>query len=216
MRVQPLSWKTLQMKPYINGFLENNTYVLSDIDSGDCVIIDPSFHFELVLADMQKNGLQPREYWLTHGHFDHFIGIGCPEALDLKVPCRMHALDNEIFREGGESARSEHPLTKNCPFPQLPLEDGMLLNVGAYAFKVLLTPGHSPGHCCFYCAEAGWLFSGDLVFYQSYGRTDLMGGDTDALFQSIREKVLTLPDDTLIFPGHNDFTVVKDERPIYS
>lgn len=215
MRVQPLIYKNLQMTPFVNGFLENNTYVLCDAESKDCVVIDPSFHFETVLKAIEAAGLKPREYWLTHGHFDHFIGIGCKEALQLGVPSLLHPLDEEIFIHGCESARAEHPLTKDCPKPEMKLEDGMFLHVGAYQFQVLLTPGHSPGHCCFYCAEAKWLFSGDLVFYRSYGRTDLMGGSETALFKSIREKVLTLPDDTLIFPGHNDFTNVADEREIY-
>ena len=93
--------------------------------------------------------------------------------------------------------------------------NGMILNVGKYEFEVLFTPGHAPGHCCFYCREAGWLFSGDLVFWHSYGRTDLTGGNEETLMQSIRERILTLPEDTLILPGHENYTTVKDEKIFY-
>ena len=107
------------------------------------------------------------------------------------------------------------PVIVNTPKPVMDLEDGKLLHVGNYTFQTLYTPGHAPGHCCFYCEQAGWLFSGDLVFFQSYGRTDLTGGSEAVLMKSIREKVLTLPDETLVMPGHEDFTTVGDEKVFY-
>ncbi len=215
MQINEVSSGTLRSVPYVLGPIENNTYLLYDEETKDCVVIDPSFDFDRVLRDIEKRGLKPREIWLTHGHFDHFVGTGYPAALALGIDAHMHPSDENVFREYQRSMASAIPFIKDCPLPVMDLTDGGTLRVGKYEFTTLLTPGHSPGHCCFYCEEAGWLYSGDLVFWHSYGRTDLPGGSEDALMTSIREKVLTLPDDTLIMPGHNDFTSVRGERMFY-
>ena len=215
MRIQEVTFGTLHAVPFICGPIANNTYALCDEESRDCVVIDPSFAFDRVLSRLGELGYQPREYWLTHGHYDHFAGTAYPESLDLKIEARMHPLDEPLFYEGIETLRYHFPFIKNSPKPKMDLTGGMMLNVGKYSFEVLFTPGHAPGHCCFYCKEAGWLFSGDLVFWHSYGRTDLTGGDEKTLMRSIRESVLTLPEDTLIFPGHEAYTTVKGEKIFY-
>ena len=215
MNVQEVVFETLHALPFICGPIDNNTFVLYDEENSDCVIIDPSFSFDRVLSQIELLGLKPREFWLTHGHYDHFVGTAYPKALELGVPARMHHLDEPLFLEGKKSMRSAIPFIGRSPDPKMNLEDGLILNVGKYSFKTLLTPGHAPGHCCFYCEQAGWLFSGDLVFYHSYGRTDLTGGDETTLMRSIREKVLSLPPETLIMPGHEDFTTVRDEKVFY-
>ena len=215
MNVREVSFETLHAVPYICGPIDNNTYALIDEESKDCVIIDPSFSFARVLRHVRELGYQPREYWLTHGHYDHFVGTAYPESLALGIEARMHPLDEPLFYEGIKSLKNSFPVIQNSPKPRMDLADGMELKVGKYIFEVLFTPGHAPGHCCFYCSQAGWLFSGDLVFWHSYGRTDLTGGDEATLMRSIRERILTLPEETLIFPGHEDYTTVKDEKIFY-
>ena len=215
MRIQEQVYKTLHAVPFVCGPIANNTFLLYDEESRDCVVIDPSFHFDRVLAAAENLGYTPREYWLTHGHYDHFAGTAYPASAEKEIPARMHPLDMPLFIEGKTSMRRAIPFIASAPVPKTDLEDGMILNVGNFAFRVLFTPGHAPGHCCFYCEEAGWLFSGDLVFYHSYGRTDLTGGDEDTLMKSIRERILTLPPETLIMPGHEDFTTVRDEEVYY-
>ena len=215
MIVQEVIHETLHAVPFVCGPIANNTYVVYDENTRDCVIIDPSYYFQRVLSRVSEMGLTPREYWLTHGHFDHYLGTAYPESLALGVSSHLHPLDEPIFEESLNPRMSGISFIGNAPRPMLDLSDGKELQVGDYTFKIMLTPGHAPGHCCFYCEEAGWLFSGDLVFYHSYGRTDLTGGSTAVLMKSIREKVLTLPADTLIMPGHEDFTFVKDEAVFY-
>lgn len=215
MIVQEVIFETLHAFPYICGPIANNTYALFDEESKDCVFIDPSFSFDRVLAHTAELGYRPREYWLTHGHYDHFVGTAYPESLSLGVSAHMHPLDEVLFLEGTTQMRQQIPFIQNSPEPVPDLEDGKVLNVGKYSFTTLFTPGHAPGHCCFYCEQAGWLFSGDLVFYHSCGRTDLTGGNTAVLFRSIRERILTLPPETLILPGHEDYTFVKDEKAFY-
>lgn len=215
MNVTPLSFGNLRVLPFVTGFLENNIYALYDEAEKDCVVIDPSFNMDRVLPVLAERGLAPREFWLTHGHFDHFIGIGDPNTCALGIPTRMHPKDEPLFHDGGKELRMPMRLVSRCPEPVMDLAEGLELKVGAYSLIVMETPGHSPGHCCFYCKEAGWLFSGDLVFWHSCGRTDLMGGSEVQLLESIRTKVLTLPDETIVLPGHNDYTTVGDEKRFY-
>ena len=212
MRIQKTEFETLQVLPFVCGPIDNNTYAVCDSESRDCVIIDPSFSFNQVLAKVRELGFEPREYWLTHGHWDHFVGTAYPDSLKLGRQAHLHPLDEILFDEGIDEMRSQIPFIGDSPRPVMDLSDGLELNVGKYVFKAIHTPGHAPGHCC---EQAGWLFSGDLVFYHSYGRTDLTGGDEQTLMKSIRERVLTLPDDTLIFPGHEDYTRVRDEKRFY-
>lgn len=215
MRVQEIIFETLHVFPFICGPIANNTFALFDEESKDCVVIDPSFHFDRVLTHLDELGYRPREIWLTHAHYDHIVGTAYPESRNLKIQAHLHPFDEILFNEALQTMQRQIPFITDCPKPLMDLSDGMMLHVGKYSFETLFTPGHAPGHCCFYCEQAGWLFSGDLVFYHSYGRTDLTGGDEQTLFKSIREKVLTLPPKTLIFPGHEDYTKVQDEKVFY-
>lgn len=215
MIVQEVSFDTLHAMPFICGPIANNTYVLYDEESKDCVVIDPSFSFDQVLAKTAEIGYKPREYWLTHAHFDHIIGTAYPESLALNIKAHLHPQDEILFDEALRTMKQQIPFIMNCPRPVSDLTDRGELQVGKYRFTTLFTPGHAPGHCCFYCEQAGWLFSGDLVFYHSYGRTDLTGGNEAVLMKSIRERILTLPPETLILPGHEDYTRVRDEKVYY-
>ena len=215
MTIQEVTFQTLHALPFVCGPIENNTYALFDEESKDCIVIDPSFSFDRVLLHLQDLGYQPREYWFTHAHFDHILGTAYPESRNLNIKAHLHPDDEILFDVALRTYKRTIPFITDCPRPELDLTDGDVLHVGNYEFKVLLTPGHAPGHCCFYCEKAGWLFSGDLVFYHSYGRTDLTGGDVRTLIKSIRERVLTLPAETLILPGHEAYTRVGDEKVFY-
>jgi glyoxylase-like metal-dependent hydrolase (beta-lactamase superfamily II) len=162
-----------------------------------------------VISTIQQNGLNLIGIWLTHGHFDHFIGI--PQIFsDIgMVPIYLHPADWDMYRAGG--------LGHNFGFdvPALPspadFPKDRVLNLGTSQIVVLDTPGHSPGHVVFYAESASTVFTGDLIFQQSVGRTDLPGSDQDALLRSIYQQILTLPGDTRILPGHNDETSVEEE-----
>ena len=125
-------------------------------------------------------------------------------------PVYLHPDDYDLWKDGGGGAGFGIQINSG-PEPKL-LQDGQVLTVGKFAFESRHTPGHRPGHSAFYCAEAGILFSGDLIFYRSVGRTDLPGGNWATLEKSIREQIYTLPDDTRIFSGHGDETSVGDEK----
>jgi glyoxylase-like metal-dependent hydrolase (beta-lactamase superfamily II) len=215
MILQQYEFENLKMIPFQAGFLDNNTYLLADTTAKECVVIDPSSGFEQAVKKIRQEGWNLNAFWLTHAHFDHVINAHYAAEANPPIPIAMHPADELIRASGGIAKPDYTGIPVGCPKPSVDLADGMILKVGDYDFTVLHTPGHSPGSCCFYCKSAGWLFSGDLVFYESYGRTDLIGSNTDALFRSIREKVLVLPDETVIFPGHNDFTSVEHEKKFY-
>jgi glyoxylase-like metal-dependent hydrolase (beta-lactamase superfamily II) len=200
---------SLKINSFVLGEISNNTYLVWDEASKDAAIIDPSFDPVDVISTIQQNGLNLIGIWLTHGHFDHFIGI--PQIFsDIgMVPIYLHPADWDMYRAGG--------LGHNFGFdvPALPspadFPKDRVLNLGTSQIVVLDTPGHSPGHVVFYAESASTVFTGDLIFQQSVGRTDLPGSDQDALLRSIYQQILTLPGDTRILPGHNDETSVEEE-----
>ncbi len=212
---EPYEYKDLLLVPFQEGPIANNTYVLADRKENQCIIIDPSYNIEHVLHFVEKNDWQIQTVWLTHAHFDHLMGAAFADKMTPAIQIAMHP-DDEIIRANGGSALLGQPgPIERSPLPSVHLADGMTLFAGSYPFLVLHTPGHAPGHCCFYSKDAGWLFTGDLIFYHDYGRTDLIGGSEAVLMKSIREKVMTLPDETMIFPGHEMFTSVGEERQFY-
>lgn len=216
MILKTYAFETLKMISYQAGYLDNNTYLLADTETGNCVVIDPSFGFEEALAKIKQEGWHLQTFWLTHAHFDHTIHIPYASTVTPAIPIALHPGDAAIWAAGGSAKPGQTGNSEAYPDPSIDLTEGMMLQLGRYSFTVLHTPGHSPGGCCFYCREAGWLFTGDTVFYESFGRTDLTGGSMEEELRSIREKVLVLPDETVIFPGHNDFTTVAHERRFYS
>ncbi|MCP4141050.1 MAG: MBL fold metallo-hydrolase [Chloroflexi bacterium] len=193
------------------GPVETNCYIVADEESNEAIVIDPSWDGEQIAKAALDAGLKIKEIWLTHAHFDHIGGIASlVNALPEKPPVYLHADDYDLWKSGGGGARFGIQIDLG-PEP-IRLEDGQILKVGKYAFESRHTPGHRPGHSVFYSAEAGILFSGDLIFYRSVGRTDLPGGNWATLEKSIHEKIYTLPNETRVFSGHGDETSVGDEK----
>jgi glyoxylase-like metal-dependent hydrolase (beta-lactamase superfamily II) len=199
------------------GPLPNNVYLLGDPESGDAVVIDPGFDSRFVLARAENLGWTLRQIWLTHGHFDHFAGAAAlMDAVGHSLPIGLHPDDGDWYADGGGAGKFGMSIPQP-PEPEIDFEDGMQLGLDpAKAFppaaEVRHAPGHSAGHVMFYCPDPGVLFCGDVIFRQGIGRTDLMGGDLETLLESIREKVLTLPDGTRLLPGHGPESTVGYER----
>lgn len=200
---------SLKIETFVLGEISNNTYLVWDQPSGEAAIIDPSFNPKPVIDAIRSNGLNLTGIWLTHGHFDHFIGI--PEIISAygPVPVYLHPGDGPLFAAGG-LGRNFGFLAASLPAPES-FPASRVLNLGSSDIEIRETPGHSPGHVIFYSESDAVVFTGDLIFRQSVGRTDLPGSDQDALLKSIYEQVLTLPGETRILPGHNDETTVDDE-----
>ena len=183
--------------------------------SSTCTVIDPGMSSEDGVEQlsllMKEHGLVPDAILLTHGHFDHVWGVQRFLAR-YKVPIYMHPSDKEILADGATVFRGMQSFSQlKHGFPTLDLTDGERISTGGIQWQVLHTPGHTPGSVCFYSPENSLLLSGDTLFAGSIGRTDLLGGDYDTLMRSIRERLLCLPGETDVIPGHGQPTSIARE-----
>lgn len=206
---------TLEIISLTLGPLPNNVYLLGDNDTGEAVVIDPSFEGQAVLDSAVEQGWRLGGIWLTHAHFDHIAGAGViANAFSPPLPVGLHPADQSWYAEEGGASRfgMSIPVLPDIAFS---FEDGMLLGLlegQTPVAEVRHAPGHSPGHVMFYVESLGVLFCGDVIFHQGIGRTDLAGGDMSTLLTSIRTQVFSLPDETRLLPGHGPESSVGYER----
>lgn len=203
-----------EIKTFYFNLLRECTYLVS-ASSGECVIIDPGCADENEAERLERyvneHGLRPRKVLLTHGHFDHIIGI---PYVDNKWKMEFYAHRNEISlfpRYFEEGKLVGFPFAGVMPAVN-EVTDGELITFGDVSLKVLETPGHSYGGVCYYNEKDKVLFAGDTLFQGSIGRTDLYMGDTEQLLTSIRSKLLVLDDDVVVYPGHGYPTTIGEER----
>ncbi|HNT54469.1 MAG TPA: MBL fold metallo-hydrolase [Anaerolineaceae bacterium] len=200
---------TLHLEVFVLGPLENNTILLADPVSRDAVVVDPGLGVVDILSDLKP--WRVKQIWLTHAHFDHFIGIRTlQQALGDDLCLGLHPADLPLYQEGGGAAQFNFQLTPG-PAPTLSFGHGQILSIGSAGVTVRHTPGHSAGHVLFYVSELALALVGDLIFAGSVGRTDLPGGSQVTLLDSIRSQVLTLPPETRLIPGHGPETTVAME-----
>jgi glyoxylase-like metal-dependent hydrolase (beta-lactamase superfamily II) len=192
-----------------NGVFAENCYILVDRDAGEAVIVDPGEEADLFLRRIATERVTLKALWLTHAHLDHVLGVTqIVEA--TRVPVYLHPADRPLYDGVQEQGAMFGLSASNPPPPDLGLAEGMRLALGGLAFDVLHVPGHTPGHVAF--VGQGVAVVGDALFAGSIGRTDLPGGDTETLLTSLREKLLTLPDETVVYPGHGPATTIGRER----
>jgi glyoxylase-like metal-dependent hydrolase (beta-lactamase superfamily II) len=192
------------------GPLQVNSYILGCEQSRAGVVIDAGGSVERLLARIEKLGLSISYLIDTHGHFDH---VGGNRALIEATGARflIHQKDAFLLSMATVSAREFGVEAENSPQPDDFLTDGMIIQFGVQKLEIIHTPGHSPGGCSIYSAEAGAVFTGDTLFNGSAGRTDLPGGSMEVLMRSIRERLATLPASTRIFPGHGPSSTIAIE-----
>ena len=198
-----------------NPFRENS-YLLCDEVGGECVFVDPGCYdeaeSEALKSFVSSHGLKPNAIWLTHGHFDHIFGVA-GLARDYSIPVYMSSEDKMILRRDPVYAQGVGLKAPDVSFETEDLVDGQILaSFDNGGFKVITTPGHTPGGVCFYSEENKILFSGDTLFAGSIGRTDLDGGDYDKEIVGIMEKLMLLPGDVEVYPGHGPSTSIAEER----
>jgi len=203
----------LKIITFTLGPAYTNAYLIADPETNEAAVIDPAWDGQIILAEAQKQGWRIAHLWYTHAHFDHFGGAaGVANGCDPRPFVAMHPEDRPLWDAKGGAPLFGFNLDDPGPEPTIDLEHGQNLSLGNNHFEVRHAPGHTPGHVMFYCEEEKTLFSGDVIFKQSIGRTDLPGGSHETLLNSIREQVLPLPDDVRILSGHMDETTVGQER----
>ncbi|MCD7722137.1 MAG: MBL fold metallo-hydrolase [Prevotellaceae bacterium] len=206
----------ITVKRFVLNPVGVNCYVVSDA-KGTGVIIDPGAcsreEFSEIRQYVEGEGIRLSHALLTHAHFDHVFGLDFVyETYGLKAEC--HALEEQIYQSNPDLALEL--CGTRLPLPRVGLDctltDGQEIACGELRFKVIHTPGHTPGGLCFYSESEGILFSGDTLFQGSLGRTDVPLGSWRQEKQSVREKLFTLPPETLVYPGHGPTTEIGYER----
>jgi glyoxylase-like metal-dependent hydrolase (beta-lactamase superfamily II) len=198
------------VKQLVLGLVETNCYIVGCPETKEGVIIDPSDNAPRIMAEVAKAGLTIKYILNTHAHFDH-IQANAGVVAATGAPLALHPLDLPLLQHGGGAGFFGLPIIPS-PLPDIELAEGDTIPFGRHAFTVLFTPGHTPGHVSFYLPQAGLLFDGDVLFAGGIGRTDLPGGDYDTLMHSITEKLLLLPDETIVYSGHGPATTIGRER----
>lgn len=202
--------KNVIIRSMMLGPVGTNCYIAHVEGRSDCVVVDPGYSGERVAQVLTDDGLTLDGVLLTHGHFDHYEGV---PGLTAKMGGKVYILDEELDlikdpAKNGSLGLMGHGTAIE---PEFTCHDGDVLELAGMEFKVIHTPGHTKGGCCYYLEDEGVLFAGDTIFMESIGRTDLPTGNMKEILSSVREKILSLPGDTKILPGHGPATDVAYE-----
>ena len=212
----------MKIAPFGVGAINTNAYLVWDEETKEAMLIDPGDHDRRLDNEIRDKGLNLKYIVLTHGHCDHICGVPEYKEMfpDVKVVAGKSEL--EILKDSSKNQAMQFFGIDTSITPDILLEDSDTFNLGSLEFRVIETPGHSPGGISIYTENIdndvwedtyhGSLFSGDTLFRQSLGRSDLYGGDMTTLLKSIREKLYSLPDDTVVYPGHMGYTTIGFEK----
>ncbi len=193
------------------GPIMANCYILGCEQTKQAAVIDPGDDADRILMELAKSELKVTYLINTHGHFDH-VGANKRMKEATGATLAIHPGDEPMLGKLSKSAAMFGLAAENSPGPDMLLNDGDEVSFGEITLKVIHTPGHSEGGICLYIP--GCVFAGDTLFYGSIGRTDLPGGDYDLLISSIKTKLFSLPDDTVVYPGHGPATQIGKEKII--
>ena len=204
----------LQIKSFVFSPIQENTYILYN-EFRECIIIDPGCYFdeekEALKTFIEDDKLKPVLLLNTHCHLDHVFGNKFI-AEKYSLTLHLHEKEQQVLAFAPTSG-----LMYNMPFDNytgefLLLKEGDIIKLGDDELKVIEAPGHSPGSVCFYCAAQNFVIGGDVLFQRSIGRTDLPDGSHETLLKNIRQKLLVLPEETIVYSGHGLPTTIGDEK----
>lgn len=203
----------LNVRSYALGPVQTNCYIVSN-KAKDCLIFDPGEEEERIIKELRSKGLKPLAILLTHAHFDHIGAVdGLRQAYD--VPLWLHEKEVSWLSNPDKNGSGKYAMLPNYtvqpPLPEHIIREECTMTIGDFTFQAVFTPGHSPGSISYIFEDDGFAIVGDTLFERSVGRTDLYGGSTDILMASIHDKLLTLPEYTVIYPGHGRDTTPADE-----
>ena len=200
----------LKVKVIVVGMVQTNCYVLSNVKTKKAVVVDPGDQANLIFEYLRNEELELESIILTHGHFDHITGAAAV-AGEFGVKIYLHEKDRDTLTDTQMNASwmIGHPMTYTA---DIFVKDEQELEIAGFKIRVLFTPGHTPGGCCYYFPYEDVVFTGDSLFCGSIGRTDFKGGSMSDLVRSVKEKLMSLPDKTAVYPGHNESSTIENER----
>lgn len=200
----------LRVEQFVVGPVMTNCYFAVQTDTAEALVVDPGDEAERLIGKLKERGLSVAAVLLTHGHFDH-ASAARQVADAFGAPIYAHELEKETLEEPQinlsimNGAREAYGADRY-------VGDGDVLELAGFSVQVIATPGHTRGGCCYYIEKERAIFVGDTLFCGSVGRTDFPGGNARELLTSIKERLLTLPGETDVYPGHNETTTIGWER----
>ncbi|MDR1018752.1 MAG: MBL fold metallo-hydrolase [Lachnospiraceae bacterium] len=204
----------MRIETFVIGIGGVNCYYVINEDTKEAVVVDPGAYPKRVRSFIEKEGIDIKAILLTHGHFDHIMGLkDMEDALGNNIPIYIH--EKEIYKLSDAKANHSATYTDGYVYETdliVPVKDGDVLDLIGYSFQVIYTPGHTIGGCCYYVKSEDVLFAGDTLFRANVGRCDFEDGDIVAIKKSIREKLFLLPDDTKVLPGHDMASTIGWEK----
>lgn len=193
------------------GPIMANCFILGCEKTKEAVVIDPGDEDERILLELSKEKLTVKYIVNTHGHFDH-VAANKPMKKATGADILIHEADAPMLTQLSAMAVSFGLSAENSPPADKMLKEGDVIEFGEYSLKVIHTPGHSPGSLSFYCEQEKKIFVGDTLFAGSIGRTDLPGGDYNSLIKNVSQKLFTLDEDIVVYPGHGPETTIGTEK----
>ena len=200
----------LELQQCVLGPVYTNCYIAKNKETGEALIIDPADSPSKIELKVNAMGARPVAVLLTHGHFDHIMGV---EAVREKYQIPVYACrqEEEMLRE--PSMNMTDQMGKSCSIRlDVFLDDLQVFEAAGFSIQMIHTPGHTKGSCCYYLKDEGVLFSGDTLFCGSVGRTDFPGGSASQIRDSLHRLLAALPDDTSVYPGHDTSTTIGYEK----
>lgn len=203
----------IEVKTLVVGPIEENCYLVYDEENNKrtCFLVDPGAGGTKIMNAMNSLSLKPEAIFLTHGHFDHIMAVNWIRKEYPEVPVYAYEKEEEVLTDHSKSLLAGVPGKYEIGDVSY-LPDGKELTVAGVFVRLLATPGHTAGSCCYYLEKDGILFSGDTLFRESAGRTDFPTGDDQKIRKSIRERLMLLPDETAVYPGHGESTGIAHEK----
>ena len=199
------------LKTLVVGPIAANCFIIGDSATNEGAIIDPGDDAQKILQVVEETGLAIKFIIATHGHFDHNAAVA-PLKKALNCDFLLHESDLPFVQRSKNTAQNWGIAIDQVPDPDNYIKERDILKVGGLELEIIHTPGHSPGGISIYIKSEGILFSGDTLFFTSIGRTDFDGGSMPQLQSSIREKLYTLPDSTVVYTGHGEQTTIGAEK----
>ena len=201
----------MKVEKFVLGSVGTNCYIVVNEGTKECFLVDLATYSQEMVNYIKKSGYQVKGILLTHGHFDHIMGI--EEFID-EIPTTVYAHEEEeeylkdpVLNFSTVLGNKEYSVNEVVFLKEL-----QSFRLAGFEIRILHIPGHTPGGCAYYLPEEGVVFTGDTLFSGSVGRTDFPGGDSELLINSIKDKLLVLPEDTGVYPGHVEATTIGREK----
>ena len=200
----------MKIERFVIGPIGTNCYIVINEETKECFVTDPAACPPELVSHIRSTGLKVQAVLLTHGHFDHIMGID-DFVREFPVPVYAHEAEKELLENAQLNSSAMYGMGYTYSGAEY-LKAGQVLTIAGFEIHVIYTRGHTAGGCCYYIPAEHVLISGDTLFHASIGRTDLPTGSSSQLVRSVREKLMVLPEETKVYPGHMEETTIGYEK----